>query len=335
MRSRANEKSSLLTQIGSVRKELASLSTVLEADSENNEMEVVEDVGREDKLLEEKERVERELRRFSEEELELVKAGGDPLLTCKHCHYLFMSYRGYEKHNCHHILQPEDGEVEHYQVLEGGDRAEFLRCVDRLSIYKKIQICISTKKAVKGIYPLIFPAKHDVSTARFEEVGCSGEAAYSALRQALREHALHLPRKLVLDLPLGGELYLPPSFLTPRPRCAGWRSKIEVLEDVGTNWLFVKAVVDPSTPLSKSEQEEEEAECVPDIFCKEDSEDEDDDELLEQLGGGPGEVDAGGVGAGVGGAAGGAARPSGAVGTGGAGITLEERRVSPDYLILI
>lgn len=313
MRSRAARKSFLVNKIGNVRKEL-------ESNAEEREKE----------LLEEKERVEEEIRRFWNEELELVKAGGDPLITCKHCHHMFESYRGYERHKCQHILQPEDGDVEHFEVLTGSDRDEFVRLVDRMSTYKKIQLCICTSKAVKGIFPLLFPSKHDVSTARFAEVGCMGEAAYSSLRQALKEDTLHLPSKLVLDLPDGGgELYLPPSLLTPRPRTAGWKARISVKEDPDAAWLSVKSEVDTSAKMYDTEEEEMDA-FIPDRFSKEDSEDEDDDEFLEQLGGGAGGAGAVGGGSQGGGQGGGAPRPSGAVGSGGAAITAEERRVSPN-----
>ena len=327
MRSRATKKTSLHTNISQVREELETLSTV---DGENNNA----PVGAKEKLMEEKVNLEKELKRFYDEELELLKAGGDPLLTCKHCHHLFGSFRGYERHSCKHILQPEDGEVDHYRLLTGADRDSFLQTIDRLTTYKKLQVCITTRTAVKGIFPLLFPSKHDVSTARFgEEIGCMGEAAYSSLRQALKEDALHLPTKLVLDLPDGGgQLYLPPSLLTPRARAAGWRSRVSVEEDPGTDWMLVKAVVDRSVKMNEINEEEEDS-FVPDFLSKADSEDEDDEEFLEQLGGGPRGA---GARAGAGGGAGGvgssgAARPSGAVGSGGAHISAEERRVSPDF----
>ena len=279
--------------------------------------------------------MEEELKRFYEDELELLKAGGDPLLTCKHCHHPFASYRGFERHQCKHI-QAEGEQVDHYRLLSGADRDSFLHIIDRLTTYKKLQVCITTRTAVKGIFPLLFPSKHDVSTARFgEEIGCMGEAAYSSLRQALKEDALHLPTKLVLDLPDGGgELYLPPSLLTPRPRTAGWKSRISVIEDPGTDWMIVKAVVDTTAKLYDTKEEEEEASFVPDLISKADSEDEDNAYFLEQLGGGPVGAEAGagagGAGAGVrgvGAGGGGVPRPSGAVGAGGANITAEERRV--------
>ena len=163
---------------------------------------------------------EAELRRFQQKELELVKAGEDPLLTCPHCLVVFSSYTSLTKHKtkCKHYLEEEEKPyVPHYRVLEGWEKDQFLISIERLSLHRRINLCVSTKIACKEVFPLIFPVRGDNSGSHLEELGLMGPDARLALRRALQDGGeLYLPKRLVLDLPEGGrQLYLPPSLLTP------------------------------------------------------------------------------------------------------------------------
>lgn len=185
-----------------------------------------------DELRQKRKQAEKELQEFYDQQLEVVQAGGPPLLTCRHCHYLFSCYQTFAKHRCQFVRREEDGDVPHFRVVEGRDREAFLHGLERLSPRRQVQVCVATRTACRGVYPLVFPERGNSSLSMLEEVVCVGEAAYSTLYDAVRDGELWLPEKLVLDLPLGGELFLPPSLLTPHP--AVKRAKLDIsLEEDG------------------------------------------------------------------------------------------------------
>jgi len=251
---------------------------------EEVESEEQEDMGK----LEEKERVRDELQRFYQEELELIKAGGDPLLTCRHCHYLFSCYRSYSKHRCQLIRREEDSDAPHFRVVEGRDRETFLRIMERLSPMRRIQACVSTRTACRGLFPLVFPDRGGASVSWLEEVACVGEQAYTSMYNALRDGELYLPEKLVLDLPEGGEIFLPASLLTPRQAVKRAELLITSEED---NFLHVELAKEKVLIEEEADSgDEEEDDDLPGDGTKaeeESDEDEDDGDVWwEPVGGG-------------------------------------------------
>ena len=236
--------------------------------------------------------VEKELERFYQEELELVKAGEDPLLTCPHCFFLFSSYHSLtnHKHQCKHKLEEEEAPyVPHYRVLEGHAMDQFLLTIDRLSLYRKINICVSTKTACKGIFPLIFPSRGDTSGSHLAELGLMGPEARTTLRRALLDGGeLYLPDRLVLDLPKGGgQIYLPPSLLTPTASQRQGDITVEKEEDC----------IKVSLPENEEEETEDEDEDEDeDEGLTSDSSDDEEDEKDEVFWGQKGEGPAGGAG---------------------------------------
>ena len=230
--------------------------------------------------------MEEELRKFHESELEVLRSGGEPLLTCSTCKYVFTTYRGYQGHKCS-LRREEGGQEPHYTILEGKDRDTFLESTRFLSDHRKISLCIATRTACRGVFPLIFPKPGNTTLARLEEVGCVGEEAYYNLGPALKDGALLLPASLVLDLPdEGGELYLPQELLTPRPLLKNncWRSHLLVVEKE-EGWLEVRL----ETPESEDEG-------VYDLSGDDDS-DNDDDESFGPVEGGAGTASATAAGA--------------------------------------
>ena len=257
------------------------LDSIGEYDEENEKEQKEELIKTQQNYVE----VEKELDRFYQEELELVKAGEDPLLTCPHCFFLFASYHSLtnHKHQCKHKLEEEEAlYVPHYRVLEGHARDQFLLTIDRLSLYRKINICVSTRTACKGIFPLIFPSRGDTSGSHLAELGLMGPEARTTLRRALLDGGeLYLPDRLVLDLPKGGgQIYLPPSLLTPTAS----QRQGDIIVERPPEWIKV------SLPEDVEEESEDEDEDEDDGFTS-DSSDEDEDEEDEgfwgQVGGGP------------------------------------------------
>jgi hypothetical protein len=229
--------------------------------------------------------VEKELERFYQEELELVKAGEDPLLTCPHCFFLFSSYHSLtnHKHQCKHRLEEEEAPyVPHYRVLDGHDREQFLRSTDRLSLHRRINIGVSTRTACKGIIPLVFPSRGDTSGSHLAELGLMGPEARTTLRRALQDGGeLYLPDKLVLDLPQGGgQLYLPPSLLTPTAS----QRQGDIAVERGEDWIKVSL---PEDEDEESEEEDEDDDEGLTSDSSDDEEDEKDEVFWGQEGGGP------------------------------------------------
>ena len=236
--------------------------------------------------------VETELRRFYEEELELVKAGEDPLMTCPHCFFLFSSYTSFMNHKgkCkHQLIEEEAPYVPHYRVLEGQDREQFLSSTERLSLHRKINLCVSTRTACKGIFPLLFPSRGNTSSGSIlEELGIMGPEAYITLRRALLDRGeLFLPQKLVLDFPEGGgQLYLPPTLLTPTATVKYGDITVEREDD----WLRVSL---PENADEESDDEDDDedggltSDSSEDEADPEDDEDWEDEVFWGQEGGGP------------------------------------------------
>ena len=228
--------------------------------------------------------VEKELDRFYQEELQLIKSGEDPLLTCPHCFFLFSSYNSLMNHKnkCKHELKEEDAPyVPHYRVLQGQDRDQFLLSIARLSLHRRINICISTRTACKGVFPLVFPIGGNTSSSILEELGLMGPEARTTLKRALQDGGeLYLPDKLVLDLPEGGgHLYLPPSLLTPTASQRQGDITVERSQD----WIKV------SLPEDVEEESEDEDEDEDDGLTSDSSDEEEEEEegFWGQEGGGP------------------------------------------------
>ena len=220
---------------------------------------------------------EAELRRFQQKELELVKAGEDPLLTCPHCLVVFSSYTSLTKHKtkCKHYLEEEEKPyVPHYRVLEGWEKDQFLISIERLSLHRRINLCVSTKIACKGVFPLIFPVRGDNSGSHLEELGLMGPDARLALRRALQDGGeLYLPKRLVLDLPEGGrQLYLPPSLLTPTAS----QRQGDITVESEDEWLGITL---PSSQQEESEDDDEDEDEDEDGGLTSDSSDDEEDEV--------------------------------------------------------
>ena len=282
---------------------------------------------------------EAELGRFQQEELELVKAGEDPLLTCPHCLVVFSSYTSLTKHKtkCKHYLKEEETPyVFHYRVLEGRDRDQFLISIERLSLHRRINLCVSTRTACKGVFPLIFPVRGDNSGSHMEELGIMGPDAQLALRRALQDGGeLYLPERLVLDLPESGrQLYLPPSLLTPTAS----QRQGDITVESEDNWLRVTL---PSSQQEGSEDEDED-ENNDGGFTSDSSDDEEDEVWFGQDGGGPagggsGQPPPSAAGGGQGGGRGQMRRAAGRQGAGGrSGIpTREDQQVKSSELMTL
>ena len=238
-------------------------------------------------LQEDYTKVEEELQRFYEEELELVKAGEDPLLTCPHCFSILSTYSNLMTHKStckHQLLKEEEPYLPHYRVLEGRDRDQFLRSIDRLSLHRRINVCVSTRTACRGVFPLVFPSRGGVSSSHLEELGLMGPEARTTLRRALLDGGeLYLPEKMVLDLPEDGrQIYLPPSLLTPTASVR--QGDITVERNEG--WLRVS--LDEETEDDEIEDEDEDQDEDEDHGLTSDSsDDEEDDVSWSQEGGGP------------------------------------------------
>ena len=238
-------------------------------------------------LQEDYTKVEEELHRFYKEELELVKAGEDPLLTCPHCFSIFSTYSNLMTHktNCKHtLLKEEEPYLPHYRVLEGRDRDQFLKSIERLSLHRRINVCVSTRTACRGVFPLIFPSRGGVSAPHLQELGLMGPEARTILRRALLDGGeLYLPEKMVLDLPEDGrQIYLPPSLLTPTASVRQGDIIVERNED----WLRVS--LDEETEDDEIEDEDEDQDEDEDHGLTSDSsDDEEDDVFWGQEGGGP------------------------------------------------
>ena len=238
--------------------------------------------------------VEEELNNFHREELEYLEAGGDPLLTCLHCHFRFGHYNSYKAHKCKYVLDPSiQDKVERFRVLAGKDRENFQESIKFMSKHRQIQCCVATKTACSGVFPLVFPGKGDKIVPMLEEVGLVGREAYTALGRALQDGTLHLPTHMVLSLPEGGELYLPPAVLTPTA-CAEttskWRSTLDIYICLEENTMDLKL-----PGIDQDEEEEEEDDLL-------DDEDDNDGEGFwwGQVGGGDGQAAGAGAGAGGG-----------------------------------
>ena len=228
---------------------------------------------------------EAELGRFQQQELDLVKAGEDPLLTCPHCLVVFSSYNSLTKHKtkCKHYLEEEEKPyVPHYRLLEGRDRDQFLISIERLSLHRRLNLCISTRTACKGIFPLIFPVRGDNSGSHLEELGLMGPDARLALRRALQDGGeLFLPKRLVLDLPEGGgHLYLPPSLLTPTAS----QRQGDITVERGEDWIKVRSTEDVE---EESDDEDEDEDDGMTSDSSDEDEDEEDELFWGQEGGGP------------------------------------------------
>ena len=237
--------------------------------------------------------VEEELSKFHEEELEYLEAGGDPLLTCLHCNYQFAHYTNYKQHKCKYVLDPSiQDKVEKFRVVGGKDRERFMESIKFMSKHRQIQCCVATRTACSSVFPLLFPGKGDKSVSMLEEVGLVGKEAYTALGRALQDGTLHLPTHIVLSLPEGGELYLPPAILTPTV-CAEatsrWRSSLNIDICLEENTMDLK--------LAGIDEEEEEEEEEDDLLDDEDEDDNGQGVWWGQVGGGDGQ----GAGAGAGG----------------------------------
>lgn len=277
-----------------------------------------------EKLEDQKKRVRAELKQFHDEELELVKEGGESLLTCRHCHFIFSCYRTYAKHRCHLIRKPEDSDAPHFRLVEGRDMEQFLNSIQYLSPRRRIQACVSTRTACRGVFPLVFPKPGDTSLSVLEEVACVGEQAYTSLYDALRDGELWLPEKLVLDLPEGGEMFLPPALLTPRQSVKRPEVALTLEED---DYLHLELAQE--SPSSEDEDQADEAEKEdnsPHTDDEDSGDEEDEDEYEGQYWG---DVEGGGGQAGaVGGQAGrraGQGPPSSAAPPG--APTVQDRRV--------
>ena len=271
MYKRATTKSKLVEQTRYLKKQLGQTGSL-----NNNEGE--EEVRSQLETLQEK------LKKCHDDELEIVQSGGDAFLTCQNCFYTFSTYRGYQGHQCQ-LIMPEEvkHKVQHFRVLEGQDREDFLDSTKFLSFHRKLQLCVATRTACRDVFPLVFPRSGDTSTSHLRELGLVGDAAYTLLGRALKDGPVHLPSHLVLDLPDGGgELYLPPSLLTPRTCAEGtspWRSSMVVSSEEEELWMEVKL---PGT------EEEEEEEDLAEEDLMDDSEDEDDGQWWGTVeGGGP------------------------------------------------
>ena len=228
--------------------------------------------------------VEAELHRFYEEELEMVKAGEDPLLTCPHCFSMFSTYSNLMTHKatCKHKIEKEDEPyLPHYKVLEGRDRDLFLKSIERLSLHRRINVCVSTRTACKGVFPLIFPSRGGVSASHLQELGLMGPEARTTLRRALVDGGeLYLPEKLVLNLPEGGrQIYLPPSLLTPTASVRQGDITVEREED----WLRVSLDEDDEIEDEDEDMDEDEDNGL----TSDSSDDEEDNVFWGQEGGGP------------------------------------------------
>ena len=231
--------------------------------------------------------VEEELQRFYEEEVELVKAGEDPLLTCSHCFSLFSTYSNLMTHktSCkHQLMKEEEPYLPHYRVLEGRDKDQFLRSIERLSLHRRINICVSAKIACKGVFPLLFPSRGGVSASHLQELGLMGPEARTTLRRALLDGGeLYWPEKLVLEMPEDGrQIYLPPSLLTPTASVK--QGDITVERNEG--WLRVS--LDKETEDEETEDEDKDEDEDEDHGLTSDSSDDEEDYVSwSQEGGGP------------------------------------------------
>lgn len=227
--------------------------------------------------------VEEELSKFHKEELMYLEAGGDPLLTCLHCHFQFAHYTSYKQHNCKYIQEPSiKDKVEKFRVVAGRDRELFMNSIKFMSKHRQIQCCVATKTACSGVFPLLFPSQGDKSVSMLQEVGLVGKEAYMALGRALQDGTLHLPTHIVLSLPEGGELYLPPAVLTPTV-CAEatsrWRSSLQI--------NICENTMDIQLPIIDNEEEEEEED---DLLDDEDDDHNGEDVWCGQVGGGDGQA---------------------------------------------
>jgi hypothetical protein len=225
------------------------------------------------------------LERFYQEEIELVKSGEDPLLTCPHCYFLFSSYHSLMNHKnkCKHKLTEEEAPfVPHYRVLEGQERDQFLLSIDRLSLYRRINLCVSARIACKGVFPLVFPSGGNTSSSILEELGLMGPEARTTLRRALQDGGeLYWPDKLVLDLPEGGgHLYLPPSLLTPTSS----QRQGDITVERGEDWIKVCLTEDVE---EESDDEDEDEDDGMTSDSSDEDEDEEDELFWGQEGGGP------------------------------------------------
>ena len=284
MYSRCKRKEDIKKKLFGIESELESLGEFNLEQEEQQEEELMS-------LQNDYTEVEAELHRFYEEELELVKGGEDPLLTCPHCFSMFSTYSNLMTHKgtCkHQLLNEEEPCIPHYRVLEGRDRDHFLRSINRLSLHRRINVCVSTRTACKGVFPLIFPCRGGVSTSHLEELGIMGPDAYTTLKRALQDGGeLFLPEKLVLDLPEGGgQLYLPPSLLTPTASVKYGGISVEREED----WLRVSLPEDMDEETEDEDEDEDgglTSDSSEDEEEKENEEDGEDEVFWGQEGGGP------------------------------------------------
>ena len=87
MYSRCKRKEEITKNLFVIESELESLGELTQEQEQQQEEQLMN-------LQKDYTEVEAELHRFYEEELETVKAGEDPLLTCPHCFSMFSTYSG-------------------------------------------------------------------------------------------------------------------------------------------------------------------------------------------------------------------------------------------------